>query len=472
LCFYRGSVVTLKEKEDEGLVKWYPGKNKNIVDQIRRSMENIQDKYTRINGVNNRLNLEYMLFCPDYKVKNLNAAGLDPKRIVDAPDKNILAKRVMQILPANTKLWDDRWNLVNGFFSQQLEVVPDIHAYIEGQEKKFIRMSGGLVHILDSLDMDPFRLRVQATAGSGKSHLAGHFFNKSIDANKRPLLVCFNRPLSERLKCCVKDGGMINTWYGLCDKFLIQMGHKLDYQKAFKEHGYWKEVQDLVIGEDIPDEWLFDSLIVDEGQDFEQEWFDILKLFLRSEDSDIVWLEDQGQNLTRKKPVELEGFVTYHSQVNYRTPQSISKYIHEKLELDFECGNDLPGLGVKEHRLKNTQDKELFLDQVVSDLVKKGFEKDQIAIISFRGIGKSDYLTIKQFGNFKLKKFTGEYDKQGNQLYTDGDITFESIYRFKGQQSPAVILVDIDPNPKDPEWYNKLLYCGMTRATVRLDLIL
>jgi superfamily I DNA and RNA helicase len=267
------------------------------------------------------------------------------------------------------------------------------------------------------------------------------------------------------------DGGMINTWYGLCDKFLIQMGHKLDYNKAFKEQGYWKEIQDLVIEENIPEDWLFDSLIVDEGQDFEQEWFEILKLFLRSENSDIVWFEDQGQNLTRKKPVELDGFVTYHSKVNYRTPQSIAKYIDKQLNINFECGNDLPGLGVEEHHLENIKDKEKFLDQVVSKLVKKGFSQDQIAILSFRGIGKSDYLTIKQFGNFKLKKFTGEYDKNGNQLYTDGDITFESIYRFKGQQSPAIILVDIDPNPRDKNWYNKLLYCGMTRATVRLDII-
>ena len=341
------------------MIKWYGDTPKSVANQVRRSMENIQEKFTRIHGVNNRLQLEYLIYCPDYRVKTLNASAIDKNRVVDGFDKDYLAKKIEKILPLKDDSISRNNEIVEKFFSQQLEVVPDIHAHIEGQDKKFIRMSGGLVHILDSLEMEPFRLRVQATAGSGKSHLAGHFFNKSIDAGKRPLLVCFNRPLSERLKCCVKEGGMIETWYGLCDEFLIQMGHKLDYKKAFNEHGYWKEIQDLVIAENIPQEWLFDSLIVDEGQDFEQEWFEVLKLFLRNEDdSEIVWLEDQGQNLTRKKPLELDGFVTYHSSVNYRTPVSIAKYIHEKLDLDFECGNDLPGLRVKEHHPKNTDDKD------------------------------------------------------------------------------------------------------------------
>lgn len=54
---------------------------------------------------------------------------------------------------------------------------------------------------------------------------------------------------------------------------------------------------------------------------------------------------------------------------------------------------------------------------------------------------------------------------------SDGEIYFESIYRFKGQEAKAVILCDIDP---DPAWrmdWEKRLYCGMTRATMCLVLL-
>ena len=59
----------------------------------------------------------------------------------------------------------------------------------------------------------------------------------------------------------------------------------------------------------------------------------------------------------------------------------------------------------------------------------------------------------------------------GNQVLTEGKLRFDSIYRFKGQQAPAVILIDVDPDPERLDQQTRLLYCGMTRATIRLELV-
>jgi superfamily I DNA and RNA helicase len=56
-------------------------------------------------------------------------------------------------------------------------------------------------------------------------------------------------------------------------------------------------------------------------------------------------------------------------------------------------------------------------------------------------------------------------------VFTSGKIGYDSIYRYKGQQSPSVILVDVDPDPGKLERAQRTLYCGMTRATVRLDIV-
>ena len=77
----------------------------------------------------------------------------------------------------------------------------------------------------------------------------------------------------------------------------------------------------------------------------------------------------------------------------------------------------------------------------------------------------------EKVGNVSLRRFTGDYDLFGNQLSTDGQLAFDSVYRFKGQEAPAVIIVDVDPNPKRLDSAFRLLYCGMTRATVRLEII-
>ena len=50
-------------------------------------------------------------------------------------------------------------------------------------------------------------------------------------------------------------------------------------------------------------------------------------------------------------------------------------------------------------------------------------------------------------------------------------LSFDTVRRFKGQQAPAVILIDADPGNYGLNTYQTLLYCGMTRATVRLDVV-
>ena len=78
-----------------------------------------------------------------------------------------------------------------------------------------------------------------------------------------------------------------------------------------------------------------------------------------------------------------------------------------------------------------------------------------------------------RLGNFTIRRFEDEYDSCGNRKMSDGQIYFDSIHRFKGQEAPAIILCDVDPDP-DPgrvEHWNRLLYCGMTRAAVRLEIL-
>ena len=100
------------------------------------------------------------------------------------------------------------------------------------------------------------------------------------------------------------------------------------------------------------------------------------------------------------------------------------------------------------------------------------FKPTDIAIISCRGLNSTVFKDRDRVGNHTLARFTGEYDMIGDQILTDGRLTFDSVYRFKGQEAPAVILVDVDPNPDDIERAQRVLYCGMTRATVRLKMLL
>ena len=56
------------------------------------------------------------------------------------------------------------------------------------------------------------------------------------------------------------------------------------------------------MAEAVPDQWKFDTVIVDEGQDFEPIWADMLGLFLQGP-HDVLCLEDPDQNLRDQRPV-------------------------------------------------------------------------------------------------------------------------------------------------------------------------
>ena len=223
----------------------------------------------------------------------------------------------------------------------------------------------------------------------------------------------------------------------------------------------------MVIEETIPDDWRFDVLIVDEGQDFDQEWYDILRLFAKN-DADIIWLEDKHQNLYGKQHVDLgEGFIGYKSNQNFRTPRLIAEYIQKKLpDFEFECANDLPGLGVKEIQCDGHEELNEVIANIISNQLKNGFQLNDIIVLTLDSVRKSILANVDRFGKYTVRQFTGEYDHNGSQLQSQGDVLLESINRLKGQQTPILIVVC------NPDSDLLSYYCAVTRATFGCYVIL
>ena len=141
------------------------------------------------------------------------------------------------------------------------------------------------------------------------------------------------------------------------------------------------------------------------------------------------------------------------------------------LHSEFEQRNALPGLGVAMYEYDGTPELTDILADRIKELTKVGFDPDDIAIVSCRGMQSTALSDLSQIGKYKVRRFTGKYDANNNQIYTDGDLRFDTIFRYKGQQAPVIILVDLDDEFDRSEWTTGVLYCAMTRATVRLELV-
>ena len=471
-----GKVVVIEQKNGtkmmestSGLLIHYFNSSKNVGDQIRQSVETIREKYKKLNdGIG--LNLDYLIYTPDYRVQNINSPTLDESRIAHAGSENTLPQRIVKLLGNRNNKNVDDLDRILGFFRHEFRLIPDIHRTLESQDAQFIRSTGGVCEVLQNLRGSPLRLKISGTAGCGKSIAAVALYEKSLVDGRRPLFVCFNRTLADHIGESVPSGGLVTTFYGLCEKFLSERGHKIDFSTKTTAPNFWTSLQDMVIGERIPDSWRFDTVIVDEGQDFRPGWHDIVEVF-QKDGGDFIWLEDQMQNLTGAEPISLKNMVTYDATTNYRSPVRIAQYIGRVLPFEFEIGNVFAGMGVAVHGFIKPIEQNEIIDMRIDRLVKSGFKPTDIVVLTCRGLASSPLADVDQFGGHSVRKFTGKYTEDGEQVYQEGDVLFDSIYRFKGQEAPAVILCDVSPSESNQERWEKLLFCGMTRSTLRLEIL-
>jgi hypothetical protein len=410
--------------------------------------------------------VDTLLYCPDYTVREPGTAGIDPARIVDATRKDYLLQVIRGILPATGNVLPAK-EKIQRFLSDILELVPEVHAVVGEAGALYTRLSGGLAHWARKIEFEPFRLRVIGTAGSGKTQLAMAVYRDAVRDGRRPLYVCYNRPLADHIALIAPKGGEVATYHQLGDRICRARGQVPD----FTQPGAFARLEAALDAHTPDDAGRFDELIVDEGQDFQEGWAENLLRFLQP-GARAWWLEDPMQNLYARAPVSLPGWVTLRSDINYRSPKDILVTLNRVLPLErpMEAGSPLTGSDVD--IVSYTDPKDLIAKTVsaVTRCIGLGFKRPHIALVTYRGRENSKLTPYEKLGPYSLRAPTGQYDLLGNAIYTDGDLLIDSVHRFKGRASPCVVFTEIDFETLD-DAAGRRLFVGATRATMKLTLV-
>lgn len=468
-----GDVLLIEQKcgflseGPEGLVKRYGDRSKSVASQVSRTLHAMQKKLGLALG-GEQVRIEHLFYCPDYTVRHPFTAGLQPERIVDARRRNELDQVIRRILPEGEP--QDIARKVHRFFTDTLQLVTDVSTRVGEARKLVTRVAGGLAHWGRRLRFAPYRLRVTGTAGSGKTQLALAEFNAAVAAGQSALYLCFNRPLADHMRKIAPGSGLCCTFHAFCDLQLQATGIHTDFSQP---EAFARLIEQAAALTPAP-EFRFDLIIVDEGQDFEPAWREQI-LRHATPDARVIWLEDPMQNLYDRPPFDAPGWVQIEAATNYRCPRTVVRMLRGLLPdgQDIEAASpfDTEELDFITYTDGDNESMRHGVKEAIRTCLSEGFRKQDIVILSARGHQSSALTPFDQLGPHSLRCFTGRYDMLGGPIYSTGEILLESVYRFKGQSAPAVVLAEVDFEALD-ERERRKLFVGASRAMMKLVIVL
>ena len=463
-----GHIVLLEVKagevrfSDEGVFKTYGNQVKDVQRQTRVQFSAIRSRLADA-GLSH-VRIGQLLVLPDQRV-DTGTVGNPLERIVDATQMPQLCQRVRQALPqASEQSLDPA--LVRRFLENRFELAPDPSTHIGQVARIMTVLSDGLATWVPRIEAPHAVYMVEATAGSGKTQLALRLLQDASDRRQRSLYVCFNRSLADHLVRIAPTDSEVCTFHELAIEHL----RRSNQASSFNDADIFSRAADLFIASSPTQAQGVDVLVIDESQDFEASWVQALVHRLNP-DGRLYLMGDPDQALYDRDGFELPEATTIRSSDNFRSPRQVTAVMNAlsltRIPLVARSAflGDFPGF----HSYGENDPGGLqATERVLKDLLTQGFDAANIALVSFAGRERSRILGANQLAGLALRKSTGQYDQAGNALWTTGSLLADSVYRFKGQSVPVVVLCEIDFETLSDRDRRKL-FVGMSRAQLRLE---
>jgi superfamily I DNA/RNA helicase len=260
---------------------------------------------------------------------------------------------------------------------------------------------------------------------------------------------------------------LVSSFHELC----VDHYRRRHEEPDFASPGIFERVTNAYLADSATFAPRFDLVVVDEAQDIDPGWMGSLLPQLKP-DGRLYVMEDDDQRLYDRDAFDLSDAVTITCRDNYRSPQSICQVINAfaLAEISVVSRNpyrgELPGFHVYDPD-KGAIDKTA---EVVAGLLARGFGIADIVVLTGHGRSKSALLNAEYIGPHKTRRFTGAFSKNSDPIWTEGELLVESVFRFKGQSAPAVVLSEVDFVDLSPSERRKL-FVGLTRAQMAVEIV-
>lgn len=447
---------------------------KDPVEQARNSKGALLSKLRELPGWDQRyVTIAYLVVFPDVVVEQTHLRPDLPRQlIVDSRDLlNIEAKvnegfewfageeRRLAGLGAERLRW------VEGFLGQSFSLRTPLGVELANEEQRLIELTEEQMKMLRFIQSHRKAL-IEGCAGSGKTMLALEKARQLAGQGFDTLLVCFNAPLAEHLRQRTPEGVSVFHFHGLCKHLAKEAG--IGYRAYRSEEEYYNEVLPKMLLDAIDELGpQYDAIIVDEGQDFRNDWWEILFFLLRDQHQGIFYVfYDSNQNIYRRpasltQMISAEPFTLWENCRNTRAIHNVIKEFHHDPQA-LSCRGP-EGRAPELFYFSTPHEQEEWVQKALHRLVnEEKVEPSNIVLLTTRSPEKTPFVPGKKFGNFVLMEW-GDINLRRN------DIRVSSAHRFKGLESRVILVTGLEDN--DPSWLNPLLYVACSRARTHLIVV-
>lgn len=334
---------------------------------------------------------------------------------------------------------------------------PRIADIFERERRKIEELTQQQFMILRLLRMQR-RASIVGGAGTGKTMLAMEKAQQLINEGNRVLFLCFNQELKQWLESTLRhENLMVATFHGM-------VGHVLHWAGVRKPPGdFFSQAADILSDatqalQAQESDKLFDAIIVDEGQDFEDTWWIPLPDLLKDPKNGIfyVFFDDNQRIYTQISNIPMSTEPMFLSD-NCRNTQ----HIHTRLTPYMWDRHETVCLGPEGRPVEviaadTPQAARKALQSLLHRLVNEdGVPTQEIIVLTAASEKRSNWKKDDRLGNFILSWFLDTEMDQAIRVHT--------IHSYKGLENAVVILTELDLTSRE-EIVSQLVYVGLSRA--------
>lgn len=469
----KGGRVTCREGDEQWLSKDRYGieyRIKNPVDQARNSKYRLLELLKASKDWKSRfITIRHGVILPDNSRPNRALASDAPLELFAFGDDlnhldDWVASRFCAVDGSAEQhpLGLDGMEALHRLLSTRFELRPHLARSLSDDMKHIERLTAEQSWILDALEENP-QMTVSGAAGTGKTILALEKAMRAATSGKRTLFVCFNVALAFHLKeiAGAQENLIVASFHGLCGTMANIAG--IEIEKTQSGDFYARILPEALISAiDKKPELLFDTIVIDEGQDFIDDWLDTLRLCLvDSNAGELYVFHDDNQRIFSSENTFLSALPksSYRLNRNLRNTRAIHKTLTPWYDSRKVIAAGPDGEEVNWIVTRNQQQAYAKASSIVAELVKtKQLAPSDITVLTGLARERCTLFDKNSIGGCKIVRA----DESADENY----IICDTVRRFKGLEAKCVIIVDID-NLLDDE----LIYVALSRGSLLLYLV-